>query len=384
MTAPLARAKDADATATEARGHKPGPGLYVVDTTIRLHVVMGRVKDAKRISHPGGWRPDSLRFELWGKAAADDLITVNWKDGATTLGTTECRVPEITEKVDDYQPYPWMDQAQVSCDVKGDDFVYPKTGTYDAEIMYKTAEKSPVLLRKLAFTVRAYFNNDANRNDPTFQNAQFYVDHDYLLAQNDAYWEWRAGSLNIRSYTKQVGDFDRSQGGRIKCTINGQPALEGDLTIGGNETFSFRDGEHATQLGWYNLHGTLAAHRTSGKYKPGKYECKLTAKAKVLRTIRFQLDQNLAIVTSDEQNHKPGAFVSRTTYLPDVDVSGDEPFNKDAIEHQAFLGRAWLVGAPKLAAGGGSYQAPENITFPGLSATTDKKPDKSKAKKKHK
>ena len=215
---------------------------------------------------------------------------------------------------------------------------------------------------------------------------QFYVDHDYLLAQNDAFWEWNGGSLNIRAYTKQLGDFDRSTGGKIKCTVNGQAGLDGDLVIGGNQTFSFRDGEHKTQLGWYGLRGTLNAKRGSGTYKPGKYECKLTAKAKVLRVIRFQLDQNLAIVASNEQIHKPGAFVSRTSYLPDVDIpsGADEPFNKDTIEHQAFLGRAWLGGAPKLAASGGSYQEPESITVPGLATAVDKKPVKSKAKKKHK
>ena len=114
--ASLASADDL-AVAQERRALKPGPGLFVVDTTIDVRVTRAYVKDKKGNSRPGGWRPSSLEIDLWGKSDSANAIVVKWKDGAKVVGTTECAAPDIDESFDKYQNR-FADQDKVQCDVK--------------------------------------------------------------------------------------------------------------------------------------------------------------------------------------------------------------------------------------------------------------------------
>ncbi|WP_394844323.1 hypothetical protein LZC95_45635 [Pendulispora brunnea] len=352
---------DSAQVVAERRALKPGAGLLVVDTTINLQVGSGWVADPKGGTKRSGWQPTRLKFELWGKADDAAAIVVTWKDGTKTVGTTQCAVPQITEAKPDGATFPnWQDQGEVLCDIKDGAINYSKIGTYDAEIAYRAAGKSDQLLRKINFTVRNYGSNDSE-----YAQIDYYVDRDYKLIENVAYWDWDGGSLHVRAITKQEGDFNDP--GKLRCTMNGQPfGTDGDVNFG-QDSFSYSDGARNKKVQWTQLDGGIYVSRESGRWKPGRYECQMIFKAKVLRTLRFQLDPKLGIVAGPEQTPpRPGAFASRTTFLTDVDIPAgvDAPFNRTAIERQAFLGRPWIT-PPKLAAGvGGAYTEPAPFTPP--------------------
>jgi len=141
----------------------------------------------------------------------------------------------------------------------------------------------------------------------------------------------------------------------MRCSVNGQPiGRDGRLDIGGGMGLEVRDGAHDKEMHWQQIEGIMDLNRISAVWIPGKYECQMVHSAKVLRTIRFQLDAKKAIVASVEQQGKPGSIASRTTYLPDFDIPAgiDLPFNKNAFGSLAISGRPWLGGVPKQAAQG--------------------------------
>lgn len=325
---------------------KPGPGLFVVDSTLSIRVGQGSVKDKKGISHPGGWTPTRIEMDLWGKSDTADALKVNWKNGNKVVGTTDCETPEISGTSGD-------DQKTVYCDIK-EGPVFPKVGKYDFEITYTVAGKAPLVLRKGNFTVRNYVRG---------QELLYYVDLDYKLAENVAYWDWSGSNLVVRTHTKQKSDFARSEG-KLRCTVDGQPlGVDGSVQAEGAGNAQQGVDDSVTML---KLEGAVFSNRKGGKWKPGKYECQFVMGGKIMRVARFQLAPNLAIVTSPEQTGA-GAFVSRTTLLTDIDIPAgiDLPFDVTALQKQAFLGRPWTAGGLKLPPKvGGAYKAPPALTAP--------------------
>lgn len=369
--ASLASADDATVVA-ERRALKPGPGLLVVDTTIDVRVGRASVKDKKGFSRPGGWQPTSLEFDLWGKSDSANAIVVKWKDGTKVVATTECPAPDIDESKGNDGNF--NDQEQVRCQVK--DGAVPaiaRTGSFQAEIYLRAAGKPEQLLRTFAFAV-----GSVREIDSPDATVNYYVDHDYKLAETVGFWDWDAGSLHLRAYVKQ--DKELAGQGKLRCTVNGTPITrDGWLDTGGGMSLSVHDGAHDKDIHWQQLEGVMDLARQSMVWVPGKYECQMIHSAKVLRTIRFQLDAKKSIVPSPEQQARPGAIVSRTTYLPDYDMpSGiDLPFSRGAFGALALSGRPWLGSVPPQGAKGIALavEAP-----PAAAATTPVKAAKGKAK----
>lgn len=372
-----ARADDgAQSVISERRALKPGSGTYVVDTTI----------DVKVWRAPnGGWQPTNLDFDLWGKSDSANAVSVRWKDGGKVVGTTDCEAPDIDESKDMASGH-WNDQAKVSCQVKHDTIVINHTGTFEAEIVLRAAGKPEQLLRKVAFAVGAVKETESP-NSAT----RWYVDQDYKLAEVVGFWDWDAGSLHLRAYTKQ--DHDIQTDGKLRCTVDGKPiAKDGVVQPGGGMS---REVRGAKQTNWVQLEGIVWMPRTSGKWTPGKYECQMIVSAKVMRTIRFTLDSKLAFVTSSEQQGA-GMIASRTTFLPDFDIPAgiDLPFSRTAFTTLAMSGRTWksvptavsaasnlaIAVAPKEKDAGSSTSTPAATTKKGKGAGA--KPKGKTAKRK--
>ncbi len=336
------QASTPNAATNEARALKPGPGLYVVDTSLRLEASRAEKTNKKGESVEAGWHPTRLEFTLWGKVDSADVLVVTWKDGAKTVGTSECQTPDVPDTLDRFQ---WMDQGQVSCltDEKSK-IVYPRTGTYGAEIALKSTTRT-TLLRKISFTVKAVVGQSGST-----KVSSFYVDHDYRMRENFAYWA--DGSLKLRFWLKRDGDSPPPDTGRTICTVDGAP-----LVIPGPPTPSdVRPDAEGIQVTldpnanktveWRQMVGIVWGDRA--KFKTGSYDCQIVASGKLLRTFRFELDKTLRIVPSAEQQAgRDGAIASRSTYIPDVTygAGADIAFDKNAPEKRAFMGRAWLPKA---------------------------------------
>lgn len=321
-----ARADDgANAVISERRALKPGTGTYVVDTTIDVRI--------SRWLSQGGWQPASIDFDLWGKSDSANAIAVKWKDGNKVITTMECEAPDIDEAKDMSTGH-FNDQAKVHCQASsGTTPAVTHTGTFEAEIYLRAAGKPEQLLRKVSFAV-----GSMKENDTPNARTMWFVDHDYKLAEVVGYWDWDAGSLHLRAYTKQSADIQND--GKLRCTQDGKPiAKDGVVQPGGGMGLAV-DGVKPTY--WVQLEGIVWLPRTSGKWTPGKYECQMIVSAKVMRTIRFSLDSKLGFVTSAEQQGT-GAIASRTTFLPDFDIPTgiDQPFSRSAFVNLAMSGRPW-------------------------------------------
>lgn len=336
-----ARADD-NATATviaERRALKPGNGLYVVDTTIDVRIGRGGLN---------GWAPETLEFDLWGKSDSANAIVVKWKDGAKVVSTTECQAPDIDEAKDRFTGH-YNDQAKVTCDVKGHDVSIAHTGTFEAEIFLRVAGKPEQLLRKVAFAV-----GSVKENDTAGARTEWFVDHDYKLAEVVGYWDWDAKSLHVRAYTKQASALTTE--GKLRCTVNGAPfGSDGVVQPGGGMGLEVRG---TKSMAWVQLEGVMWTPRSSGKWMPGKYECQMIVAAKVMRTIRFTLNDKLGFGTSSEQQGA-GAIASRTTFLPDFDIPAgiDQPFSRTAFANLAMSGRTWKTVPNAIASA-------SNVTIP--------------------
>lgn len=319
-----ARADDGAAASViaERRALKPGAGLYVVDTTIDVRI--GR-------SGQSGWHPEALEFDLWGKSDSANALVVRWKDGTKVVSTMECEAPDIDEAKDYRGNY--NDQAKVHCQPKGPDVSIAHTGTFEAEISLRVAGKPEQLLRKVAFAVGSVKENETSGAWTTW-----FVDHDYKLAEVVGYWDWDAKSLHLRAYTKQASDLTTE--GKLRCTVNGAPlGIDGVVQPGGGMGLEVSG---TKKMAWVQLEGVVWTPRSSGKWTPGRYECQMIVAAKVMRTIRFSLNEKLAFVTSSEQQGA-GAIASRTTFLPDFDIPPgiDQPFSRTAFTSLAMSGRTW-------------------------------------------
>ncbi len=374
LSATAAHADDAGpSVVAERRALKPGPGLYVVDTTIDVRVGRASVKNAKGFSVPGGWQPTTLEFDLWGKSDSANAIAVKWKDGAKVVYTSECSAPDISDAKD--HTGGWADQEQVRCEIKDGNMAIARTGLFEAEIYLRATGKPETLLRKIAFAVGSV--KDVDLPDATIT---YFVDHDYKLAEAVGYWDWDGSGLHLRAYTKQANDL--VGGGKLRCTMNGAPmGKDGWFQPGGGMGLDIHDGGHDKHIRWIQLDASMDLPRGSGKWSPGRYECQMIHSAKVLRTIRFQLDAKLGLVTSSEQQPKPGAIVSRTTYLPDFDIPTgiDLPFSRASFGALAMSGRPWLGPVPSASSSATLLALSESVT-PSSAAAAPAPAQKGKGK----
>jgi hypothetical protein len=337
----LAHAEDkASVWEQEKRDLKPGEGLYVVDTTLAVDVSRTRDDHGKDV----GWSPSRLAFSLWGKTDSSDKLVVTWLDGKKALGKTECPLRDIDEKVDYAGRY--GDQQEIHCDVKEGSIVYAKPGVASATIALRSTEtQKETTLRTIRFDVVKYADGPGKKPDPGF-----YVDRDYRLAENFAYWLANNGkgtsdaALTVRTWTKQDDDV-KSDGGKLKCTVDGA-AVESDSYTASQNSFTVEPYIAGKQkkIVWAEVTGTLYAKRDDAAYKPGKWECKLLVDGKLLRTFRFELDKNLAVIAGDEQAKQPGAIAGKSVYLRDVTMpaNADIAYDKKAIADLAFMGRPWF------------------------------------------
>lgn len=306
-------------TAKEQRDNKPD-GTVIVDSSIQLTAERVQNNSGKEI----GAKPNRFVFWLWGKAGSEDKIVVTWKKGGKKIGKlTECPVPDISEE---QRGNNWDDQGQVQCQVK-DEVVFPGPGTYSADIGLRSTETQKVTpLRTITFNLHSY---------PAGGNATgWYVDRDGALKENFAYWKPDEESLVLRTWTKQKPGWHPGDG-KVKCTVDGKPAAQVG-TVNPSDSFEYTDAKDKG-ASWVQLEGTFFNNEREKEkaWVPGKYECKMLAAGKVLRTFRFELEKSLKIAVSPQQ----AGIASRSTYLPDVDIPAgvDAPFDAKALP---FYGKA--------------------------------------------
>jgi hypothetical protein len=308
-------------TEKEQRANKPD-GVSIVDSNIQIKLTRATNNNGAEI----GATP-TISFSLWGKAGSEDKIIVTWKRGAQKIGKpTMCDVPDIS---DEYRSGSYDDQGEVQCEAKKDEALFPAPGVYSAEIGLRSTETQKTKpLRTLTFTVKSYAYMGNKEHG-------FYADRDGLLKEHFAYWDPESDTLALRSWVKQAPEWEIGESGKLKCTVNGK-----DLSMTGNvyesSHFEYKDSKDKGAR-WSQLEGKFYNAPRDGKdkskkWEPGKYECKMLAGGKVVRIFRFELEKDLKIAVSPQQSGK-GGIVSRSTFLPSVEISGgaDTAYDKNAL-----------------------------------------------------
>lgn len=323
----------------EADQLKPGPGLYVVDPSLRLSVETQYKTEPKRKAI--GWSPGALELVVWGRVSSADQMLATWKNKGKVVGTTSCETPEVREA---------GGQGEVRCG-GSDEVVFPGTGTFEVELAIKSAETGTVTpLRKLVFRVGKYVREPA----PNPVEA-YYVDLDYRMAETFVVWQTKG--LAMHSWVKlatQSSDVENGlRTGKVTCTVDGAPLKEYSNGLRMENSFTIEDRSAGLNADWkitkwLRLSGHLWTERGGDYYKPGAYECKLLASGKVWRVFRFKLDKDLRVVTGPEQTKTLGALATGQTYVDTVEFPEgiDAPYDKAALSSLAFMGRPWLASAP--------------------------------------